>query len=217
MDDRGCDLATGRPPEGAGAPSAVAALAAAPEVTWPVVASAGGRTLSVAEALGPGGSRVATLLDRLASDAPPPAGLAVDELTRSTPAGMIDLPVTTVGRVEALRAAAEVDADWMAVVDERRSVPRATLAAAGRTADLEAALNLAMLLATRPVKEHDGDGWARVESGARLWLLGAGVSWALTERADDPFASWTDLVSYGIWPVGPTGGRLVVYVGPDGD
>lgn len=217
VDRQGCDLATGRPPEGDGAPSAAAALASAPVVTWPVVAaSSDGRTLSVAEALGRGGGRVAVLLERLASDASPPGDLAVDGLTRATPAGDVDLPVTAAGLAEAVRAADEVDQDWMAEVERRRPVPRSMLGVAGRTAQLEAALNLAMLLGTGPVPDHDGDGDARVASGARLWLLGAGVSWALTERGDDPFAAWTELVSYGIWPVGPASGRLVVWPGSDG-
>jgi len=173
--------------------------------------------MSVAEALGPGGGRVATLLHRLASGAPAPAGLALDELARATPAGAVDLPVAAFGLADAVLAAGEVDPDWMAVVDERRSVPRPLLAAAGRTTELEAALHLAMLLGTRPVGPQDGVGGARAASGARLWLLGAGVSWALIEDAADPFAAWTELVSYGIWPVGPTGGRLVVCVGPEGE
>ena len=185
-------------------------------VTWPVVAeSSDGRTLTVAEALGRGGGRVAVLLERLASDASPPDDLAVDRLTRATPAGDVDLPVAAVGLAEAVRAAGEVDPDWMAEVERRRPVPRSTLGVGGRTAQLEAALNLAMLLGTGPVPDDD-DGDARVASGARLWLLGAGVSWALTERGDDPFAAWTELVSYGIWPVGPARRRLVVWLGSDG-
>lgn len=175
-----------------------------------------GPTLSVGEALGPGGARIATLLHRLASEAAPPAALGVEELTRETPAGQVDLPVAVVGLAEAVRAVDAVDPKWMAIVDERRSLPRAALAEGGRTTELEAALNLAMLLGTRPVNDA-GDRGPRVASGARLWLLGAGVSWALSEVAVDPFAAWTELVSYGIWPVGPADGRLVVWLGPSGD
>jgi hypothetical protein len=180
--------------------------------TWPVTAvSSDGRSVSVAEALGPGGDRVATLLARVAARAR--SAPLLEEAVRNTPAGPLDLPVRVVSLAEGVQRAGHVDPAWLAAVEERRSTPRPALAAAGRTTELNAALNLAMLLATGPV--DGGDGAARVASGARLWLLGAGVAWALLAAERDPFAPWTDLVSVGIWPVGPVGARLVV-VAPDG-
>ena len=168
-----------------------------------------GRRVDVAAALGTGGARVAELLARLATAAPPPPTLDVTALARSTPAGPVHGEVVRVSLAEAVEATADVDPRWLAAVDERRSSPRHVLAAAGRDTDLEAALHLAMLLATAPVDESDG-GMSRVASGARLWLLGGAIAWALTGDAADPFASWADLVSFGLWPVGPVAGRLVV-------
>jgi hypothetical protein len=179
--------------------------------TWPLaVAGADGCVSDVARALGPGGPRVVELLDRLASRAEAPAHLAVEVLARSTPAGTVDLPVAVLGLDEAVLAAGDVDPTWLAVVDERRSASRAALRAGGREVELEAALNLAMLLATDRLEGGETDLGARVASGARLWLLGAAVSWALTAHHDDPFAAWAELLSYGLWPVGPVDGRLVV-------
>ena len=69
-----------------------------------------------------------------------------------------------------------------------------------------------MLVATAPLDEGCRPE-ERVASGARLWLLGGAVAWALLgDDGPDPFSSWADLVSYGIWPVGPVGGGLE----PDG-
>ncbi|MDQ6725641.1 MAG: hypothetical protein M3066_05695, partial [Actinomycetota bacterium] len=62
----GSDLATGRSPRGPGAASPAAALAAAPVASWPlsvVDGDCGGMDLEAA--LGPGGTRVAALLDAL--------------------------------------------------------------------------------------------------------------------------------------------------------
>jgi hypothetical protein len=211
VDAGGRDPATGRAPSYPGAPSAPAALAAVPIATWPVVAvSSVGRTLALAEVLGPGGERVTELVDRLARRPAPPADLPVLELARRTPAGTLDLPPAVVGLDDAVRLADEVDRAWMAAVEDGRSAPRAGLVAAGRGVELEAALNLAMLIGTHAV---DGDGMdleARIASGARLWLLGGAVAWALA-GGDDPFTSWAELVSFGLWPVGPARGRLVLY------
>ena len=210
VDAGGRDLATGRPPSWPGAASAAAALAAVPIATWPVAAlSSRGRTVSLAEALGRGGQRVAELVDRLAGRRPAPADLPVEELARRTPAGRVDLPLAVVERNGAVAVVDAVDPEWMAVVEQRRSAPRAALVAGGRAVELEAALNLVMLVGTEPV---DGDRHqleARTASGARLWLLGGAVAWALA-GGDDPFRAWAELVSYGLWPVGPAGGRLVV-------
>lgn len=213
VDSRGHDAATGRPPRASGAPTPAAALLAVPVATWPLrLVAPDSRTLDVAAALGPGGTRVASILARLAAAASPPQGLPVHELARATPGGTLELPVALASPDEALRAVARVDPAWMARVDELRSVPRTVLVAAGRETELEAALNLAMLLGTERVDEAVGEGPARVASGARLWLLGPAVAWALASRGEgnDPFAAWAELVSFGAWPLGPVGGQLVV-------
>lgn len=211
VDADGRDPATGRAPSYPGAPSAPAALAAVPIASWPVVAvSSGGRTLALAEALGPGGERVTELVDRLARQTAPPADLPVFELARRTPAGTVDLPPTMVGLDDAVRLADEVDRAWMAAVEERRAAPRTELVARGRGVELEAALNLAMLIGTDAVAGGGMDLEARVASGARLWLLGGAVAWALA-GGDDPFTPWAELVSFGLWPVGPARGRLVLH------
>ena len=139
----------------------------------------------------------------------------MEALVRATPAGTVDLPVVAVGLGEALEVAAEVDRAWLGAVEERRAAPRSLLTAHGREPQLEAALNLAMLLATERLGGQGDELGARVASGARLWLLGGVVGWALLATGDgDPFASWADLVSYGLWPLGPAGGRLVLCADP---
>jgi hypothetical protein len=213
VDGEGRDPATGRVPAGAGAASPAGALLAVPVATWPLHTCADdGRTATVATALGPGGARVTCILERLATAPPPPADLAVDALARATPAGVLDLPVARVAVDDGARAAAGVDPAWMGHVDRCRFAARDGLRAAGRETELEAALNLAMLLGTERVDRDAGEGPARVASGARLWLLGAAVAWALAvaDGDGDPFEAWAELVSFGMWPVGPVGGRLVV-------
>ena len=216
VDQEGRDPATGRSPGRAGerrrgAASPAAALAAVPVATWPLATvAADGRTAGVGEALGPGGDRVVALLDRLAGGGPFPADLAVAGLARATPAGTVELPVAVVSVDDAASAAGSVDARWMAAVDERRSAPRSALEAAGRATELEAAINLAMLLGTDRLEAAAPGLAARVASGAQLWLLGGGVAWALLDGDDDPFAAWAELVSWGMWPVGPVAGRLLV-------
>lgn len=211
VDAAGRDPATGRPPAGPGAPSPPAALALVPVATWPLEAVDGrGGRVAFGAALGPGGNRVEELLHRVAGAAPPPAGPAVAELALSTPAGRVGLPVAVVDLAAAVRAAGAVDREWGAAVDACHRAPRAPLVADGREVELEAALHLAMLLGTEAAAA--GDEAARVASGARLWLLGGAVAWALVDDPGDPFAAWGDLVSYGLWPVGPAGGRLVVSV-----
>ncbi len=218
----GLDLATGRLPQAPGATSPAAALAAAPVATWPLATLADdGRRVDVAAALGPGGTRVVALLDRIVTGAPPPGDLDLAALAGATPGGFIAGPLAVVGLAGAAEAAGQVDPTWLAVVDERRSAPRVPLTGAARGTELEAALHLAMLLATSPLDEGCPPE-ARVASGARLWLLGGAVAWALLGAgdrkvggevfgdSDDPFRPWGDLVSYGIWPVGPVANRLVV-------
>ena len=190
-------------------PSPAAALAAAPVATWPLVAvGGGGRTASLAQALGPGGDRVEGLLNALAGAA---AVIDVEGLARATPAGTVDLPLAVVSLAEGAEAAALVDRAWFGAVDERRSQVRRSLVAAGRESELEAALHLVVLLATdRLDPADDDDVEAHLASGAQLWLLAGAVASALDGVEPDPFAPWACLVTGGWWPVGPSGGRLVV-------
>ena len=211
----GRDLATGRPPRPPGSPSPAAALAAAPVVTWPLQAVADdGRRVSLADALGVGGARVERLLSRLMGAGARPGGVELARLAAATPAGVVELPLQLVPLSTAVEAAARVDADWLATVEQRRSAPRGLLAEAGRGVELEAALHVTMLLASErldPADDEDVD--AHMASGAQLWLLAAAVAWALT-GAGDPFACWAELLLSGVWPVGPSGGRLVVGSSP---
>ena len=209
-----------------GAVSPAAALAAAPVVSWPLeVVADDGRRVDVAAALGTGGRRVAVLLDRMATGTRPPPGSDIAALAAATPAGPVDRPLAVVGFAEAVEATAAVDRAWLAAVDTCRSTARDLLTAAGRGVELEAALHLAMLLATTPVDgvagaSSGGPGTsggagpdttvARGASGARLWLLGGAVAWALLGDEADPFSGWAELVTFGLWPVGPVGDRLVV-------
>ncbi|MGI9079828.1 MAG: hypothetical protein ACR2GF_03255 [Acidimicrobiales bacterium] len=212
MDGAGLALATGRPPRPPGATSPAAALAAAPVATWPLATvNDHGRRVDVAAALGTGGARVAELLGRIAGEVTAPGGVDIADLAAATPAGPVTDAVALVGLAEAVEATAAVDRAWLDAVDRCRAAPRHGLEGAGRGTELEAALHLAMLLATGPVDDSVA-GVARVASGARLWLLGGAIAWALTGDAADPFACWAELVSYGLWPVGPVGGRLVVGV-----
>lgn len=172
--------------------SPAAILRASPVVTWPLA--------GFAAAVGPGGERVAALLDALTAG----GDVDVAALAPYTPAGRIDLPVACVDLAAGVEAAAAVDPSWLAEVDRRRGRARDDVVAAGREEHLEAALHVAMLVGTRGV-----DGDARVASGARLWLLAGAVASALRGQPD-PFHAWGRLVVAGWWPVGPSGGRLVV-------
>ena len=211
MDGAGRDLATGRAPEPPGWPSPVTALAAAPVAAWPVsVVDGAGARLGLARVLGTGGDGVERLLGALAAREPID-DRAVDALARSTPAGPVRLPVARVSMPDAVTAAAVVDGPWLAAIDRLRSSCREALVAAGRSGELEAALHVAMLLATEwldPADDEDTD--AHVASGARLWLVTGAVASALAAADPDPFVAWAGLVAAGWWPVGPSGGRLVV-------
>ena len=199
---------------GAGRPSPAAALSAATEVAWPLGAvDQDGQLLTFAAALGPGGDRVHQLLDELMGGRPG-ISLAVARLAGMTPAGRVDLPLARVGLADGVEAAAQVDRQWLAAVDRRRAVSRRALAAAGRDEQMEAALHVAMLLATERLDPHDdADVDAHVASGARLWLLAGAVVSALSGAEPDPFWSWGRLVAAGWWPVGPSEGRLVLSAG----
>lgn len=213
VDAGGTDLATGRPPRFPGAPTPAAAMARAPVVIWPLAAvDQAGRPVGLGEALGDGGRRVEDLVGRIATGARPPPELDVGALARDTPAGTVDLPVDVVAAAVASQAARAVDRAWLTAVDDRRDEARDALVAAGRDEALEAALHVAVLVATGRLRAAEDDPASVVASGAWLWLLGGAVAWALRGLpvADDPFASWADLLSWGLWPVGPTGGRLVV-------
>jgi hypothetical protein len=209
VDGDGCDLATGRPPSGRGWASPAAALAASPVMAWPVaVAGDDGRRLGLAAALGPGGQAVEALLGSVAA---PAVDADVGALLPFTPAGPVELPVSVVALGAAVEAAAAVDRSWLEAVDRVRDAPRRALVAAGRAGDMDAAVHAAMLLAAEwldPADDADVD--AHVASGARLWLLTGAVVSALAGSDPDPFRPWASLVAAGWWPVGPSGGRLVV-------
>lgn len=211
VDGEGRDLATGRPPRGPGLPSPAAGLAAAPVPAWPVAVVSDAGRLSLSEALGPGGDRVSALLDALAGPAADGVGDDVEVLARATPAGTVGLPVRLVALSAGVEAAAGVDAAWLAAVDRARAGPRRALTEAGRGEEMEAAVHVAMLLATERLDpSDDADLDAHVASGARLWLLAGAVVSALAGAQPDPFEAWARLVVAGWWPVGPSGGRLVV-------
>ena len=199
---------------GAGRPSPAAALSAAPEAVWPLgVVHQDGRRLTLAEALGPGGDRVQQLLDALMGETKE-AGVDVDSLARMTPAGSVDLPLACVSLTEGVQAAAQVDGHWLAEVDRRRTASRRALAAAARDEQMEAALHIALLLATERLDPHDdADVDAHVASGGRLWLVAGAVVSALSGAEPDPFCGWARLVAVGWWPVGPSRGRLVLSAG----
>ena len=159
------------------------------------------------EALGPDGDRVANLLDALCSE----REVDVEALLRATPAGPVDLPLATVTLRAAADAAARVDPDWLTEMDRRRTECRRAVVESGREDALEAALHVALLVATErfdPCDDSDVD--EHVASGARLWLLAGAVVSALSGADPDPFAEWATLVAAGWWPVGPSDGRLVV-------
>ena len=196
---------------GADRPSSAAALSAAPVVSWPLgVVDQDGQRLTFAGALGPGGDRVQELLDELMG-APSGVPFDVGVLAGMTPAGRVDLPLAVVGLADGVEAAAQLDTQWLAAVDRRRTGCRRALAAAGRDEQMEAALHVAVLVATERLDpDDDADVDAHVASGARLWLVAGAVVSALSGADPDPFWSWGRLVAAGWWPVGPCGGRLVL-------
>lgn len=221
VDARGLDVVTGRAPAGRGRPTPAAALAAVPVPAWPLtVLGDDGRRRGLAGALGPGGDRVHDLLDALVAGPAPwegEDGGHLEGLARRSPGGAVDLPLSVVDLQAGVDAAAHVDPRWLASVDRRRAGCRRSLEAAGRRAAVEAAVHLAMLLATEGLDPAgDADVDAHVASGARLWLLTGAVVSALSGAVPDPFDAWARLVVAGWWPVGPCEGRLVVSA-PDRD
>ena len=137
--------------------------------------------------------------------------LDLAELAAATPAGRVDLPLAVVGLAAGVRAAAAVDPAWLAALDRARAEARCAVVAAGRGAELEAALRAGLPVLTElldPAGDEDVD--AHVASGARLWLLAGAMASERAGRDPDPFAPWAALVAAGWWPVGPSGGRLVV-------
>lgn len=211
VDTKGCDLGTGRPPRGPGRPSPAAALATVPVASWPLeVVDGAGRRLRLAEALGPGGDEVEGLLEALTGRGARD-GVDVESLARATPAGTVRLPVALVALGAAVDAAARVDPHWLAGVDRARAATRDALTAAGRGAEMEAALNVGLLVATErfdPADDADVD--AHVASGARLWLLAGALLSALSGAEVGSFHAWGRLLAAGWWPVGPSDGRLVL-------
>lgn len=212
VDAAGLDLATGRPPRWPGHPAPAAALAAAPVATWPLsVVADDGRRLRLGAVLGAGGARVQGLLDALGGDGAGGPPVDVEDLARRTPAGPVDLPLHVVGPGEAAEATGKVDPGWLSRVEGERDALRSAAVAAGREPDLEAAVHVAVLVATeRFDPARDDDVEAHVASGARLWLLAGAVAAAVAGVEPDPFEPWMRLVAAGWWPVGPAGGRLVV-------
>ena len=212
VDASGRDLATGSAPAGAGHATAAAALAAAPVVTWPVYAvDSGGQRVGLGAALGRGGDRVEHLLGALVG-----GHLELDEadvasLARATPAGDVALPVDVVDLPDAVNAAAGVEGAFLAEMERQRAEVRQEVVDQGRSAELEAALHVVLLVGTEyldPAGDDDVD--AHVASGGRLWLLAGAVVSALAGWAPDAFAPWGWLLAARYWPVGPCGGRLVV-------
>lgn len=162
------------------------------DVAWPPTAlDDQGRPVSFAAA-------VADLLDAMTRK----SDVDVEALARQTPAGPVGLPVQRVGLAAGVELAAHVDAGWLAEVERRRAAARAAVVSAGRAEELDAALHVALLLEMARV----GD---RVASGARLWLLAGAVASALA-GGPDHFGAWGRLVAAGWWPIGPSGGRLVL-------
>lgn len=212
VDGDGRDLATGRAPCWPGHADPAAALAAAPVAGWPVaVAGDDGSSLSLGQALGPGGGRVEGLLHAVTGAT---GVVDVPALARATPVGPVDLPLDVVTVPEGVEAAGRVDGTWLAAVDRARGSARDRLLASGRHAQVEAAVHVAVLVATERFEPADrADVGAHVASGARLWLLAGAVVSALAGRVPDPFQPWGSLVAAGWWPVGPSGGRLVVSAG----
>lgn len=215
VDTAGRDLSSGVVPEAPGATSPAAALACAPVVAWPLqVVADDGRRIGLAGALGSGGVAIERLLDDLWTGPAGKRSASVAALASATPAGPVDLPLAVVSVAEGVEWSAVVDAGWFDEVDRCRSAPRSGLLAAGRGVELEAALHVTMLLATEaldPADDTDVD--AHVASGAQLWLLAGAVTWALAGTASNPFGPWSELVAAGLWPIGPSGGRLVVSAG----
>jgi hypothetical protein len=176
-----------------------------------VVGDDGCRRMSLAEALGSGGPEVERIIAALRS---PPSKVGDDDLAaraRDTPAGPVWLPVEVVPLAAGIDWADSVDRSWLAAVDRRRHRARHLLADSGRGDDLEAALHVAMLVATEALDPADDrDPGAHAASGAQLWLVGAAVAWALAHPGANPFAPWAELVASGLWPIGPVQGRMVV-------
>jgi hypothetical protein len=180
-------------------------------MVWPVrVVSDLGDEWGLARVLGDGGDRVEHLLSGLVSPRPRPDATTIDKLVRDTPGGRVDVPVVVVPLGAAADLAARVQADWVDAVDLRRSAPRRALVEAGREPQLEAALHTAMLLAVDRLPASVDGTDVRAASGLQLWVLGGMVTAALAPVGPDPFAPWAELLGYGLWPIGPSAGRLVV-------
>lgn len=212
VDAEGRDLSTGRPPQPSpgGHRSPAAAVAAARTIRWPlaVVADDGGQ-IDLAGALGPGGAVAARLLGRIATGARLGPDADIPALARTTPLGVVDLPVVVVPAGEALDESLALPAGWLHALEFRRQQAWRALTCGGRRVELEAVLNVAvLLLADRTSADDPPD--ERMASGARMWLLGPALASALANQVHDPFAAWGELVAHGLLPVGPLGGRLVV-------
>lgn len=180
-------------------------------MAWPVrVISDDGRTRGLAGVLGPGGDGVERLLSGLVAPRSGPDAPRLHELARDTPGGPVDLPIAMVPRETAAELATLLEPGWVDAVDLRRSAPRRALVEAGRGPELEAALHAAMLLAVERLPASENGSDLRAASGLQLWLLGGMVTAALAAVDPDPFGPWAELLGFGLWPIGPAAGRLVV-------
>lgn len=217
LDRHGATLTDGRRPTGPGAVSPAAALRAAPVVCWPIEVASGDRRLALGQALGPGGDEVEDFLEDLVGDThsgPDSAdAIASSELARlaaSTPAGTISAALAVLDISAGARAAVDVEPRWLAEVAEVRQLPRDILAGAGRLDQLEAALHVSMLVAAGCLARGDDGPSEQMASGGQLWLMVGVVAWALASPGKHPFQAWGQLLTRGIWPIGPSHGRLVV-------
>ena len=157
--------------------------------------------------LGPGGDRVAALLDGVSAhlrtgeaNAPRRGGGHLPQAVAGAPVRPVrDIPATLLDRV---------DPGWLARLERRRDDARRRLLRAGREDRLELAEHVAMLVATPRLRPADpGDADALAMSGAILWLVGTLIAVALTDDRDDALA---ELMARGWWPVGPVDGAFLV-------
>ncbi|TYB47904.1 hypothetical protein [Actinomadura chibensis] len=158
----------------------------------------------LARDLGPGGDRVAALLDGVSAHVPPDG--AHRRRSEELPETLAGAPVRRVPDVSAA-VLDRVAPDWLASLERRRHDARRRLLGAGRADRLELAEHVAMLVATPRLRPADpGDADALALSGAVLWLVGTLVAGAL---ADDRADALAELVTGGWWPVGPVDGAFL--------
>ena len=161
----------------------------------------------LARDLGPGGERVAALLDGVSEHLRGDGANLPRRDEDRLPEAVAGAPVRVVDDVPA-PLLDRVDGGWLARLERRRNDARRRLLDAGREDRLDLAEHVAMLVATPRLRPADpGDADALAMSGAVLWLLGTLVADALTGDRDDALA---ELVARGWWPVGPVDGAFLV-------